>query len=127
MKYFRKEEFECRCCGSTGSPQAGENIEALVENVLDPARERLGMPIIVNSGYRCPKHNEEVGGVKNSQHMKGEAADITTGSAAGNKRLERILTEMGKYDQLIVYPFFLHVSWKRTGENRKMKFFKCNN
>ena len=126
MKYFAMKEFECRCCGSTGSPPVGENIEALVVNVLDPARERLGMPIIVNSGYRCPKHNLAVGGVKNSQHMKGEAADITTGSAAGNKRLERILTEMGKYDQLIVYPFFLHVSWKRMGGNRKMKFFKCN-
>ena len=115
MKYFRKEEFECRCCGSMGSPLVGENIEALVENVLDPARERLGMPIIVNSGYRCPKHNAEVGGVKNSQHMKGEAADIR---CEDNEQLKRLIKEQGVFDQLIVYPTFVHVSYKRVGGNR---------
>ena len=115
MKYFRKEEFECRCCGSMGSPLVGENIEALVENVLDPARERLGMPIIVNSGYRCPKHNAEVGGVKNSQHMKGEAADIR---CEDNEQLKRLIKEQGVFDQMIVYPTFVHVSYKRVGGNR---------
>ena len=87
MKYFAMKEFECRCCGSMGSPLVGENIEALVENVLDPARERFGKPIYVNSGFRCAVHNKTVGGVKNSQHMKGEAADISAGS--GTKRAGR--------------------------------------
>ena len=121
MKYFGMEEFRCKCCGSTGSPQAVANIEALVENVLDPAREKLGAPIVVNSGFRCQKHNLAVGGVTNSQHMKGEAADIR---CADLRRLKQIIIDNGRYDQLIDYGTFLHVSWKRNGGNRKQKLIK---
>ena len=130
MKYFGMEEFRCKCCGSTGSPQAVANIEALVENVLDPAREKLGAPIVVNSGYRCPRHNAAVGGVTNSQHMKGEAADIVPVNSEKLKvksdleRLKQIIIDNGRYDQLIDYGTFLHVSWKRNGGNRKQKLIK---
>lgn len=123
MKHFNYNEFKCKCCGDLPL-EAKQNVEALVNEVLDPAREELGMPVIVNSGYRCPKHNLKVGGVKNSQHMKGEAADITTGSVEGNKKLKEIIERLGKYDQLITYPSFLHVSWKRNGENRKQRLVK---
>lgn len=98
-----------------------------MRDVLDPAREKLGMPIRMNSGYRCIKHNVEVGGVERSQHLRGEAADIT---CADNARLALILEELGNYDQLIRYENadgsirFIHVSWKRTGSNRKQKMFK---
>ena len=115
MKFFSEREFACKCCGQL-PPSAEQNLQALVEHVLDPARERLGMPITVNSGYRCPTHNAKVGGVKNSQHLKGEAADIT---CADNKRLAEIIEQLGNFDQLIVYPTFLHVSYKRQGVNRE--------
>jgi len=115
MRYFEMKEFACKCCGQL-PPSAEQNLQALVDHVLDPARERLGMPITVNSGYRCPAHNKAVGGVKNSQHLKGEAADIT---CADNKRLAEIIEQLGNYDQLIVYPTFLHVSYKRQGVNRE--------
>ena len=118
MKYFAMKEFECRCCGSTGSPQVGENIEALVENVLDPVRESYGKPITVNSGYRCAKRNLAVGGAVGSQHMKGEAADITAGSPEGNETLKRLIKEQGVFDQMIIYPTIIHVSYKRSGANR---------
>jgi hypothetical protein len=121
MKHFTENEFRCRCCGSTGSPQAAANIRALVQAVLDPAREKLGLPITVNSGYRCPKHNALVGGVVNSQHMKGEAADIR---CADNKLLAEIIEQKGNFDQLIIYPTFLHVSYKRHGNNRKQIIIK---
>lgn len=121
MKHFTEKEFHCKCCGSLGTPQTLANIKALVEEVLDPAREKLGKPIVVNSGYRCPKHNLAVGGVKNSQHMAGEAADIC---CEDNKLLKQIIVENGKYDQLIEYPTFLHVSWKRNGVNRKQRLIK---
>jgi len=143
MKWFNEKEFVCRCCGEL-PPFARENIEALVENVLDPLRERYGKPIIVNSGYRCAKHNREVGGASGSQHMRGEAADIrpSTGSGSDLKRLRQLIIEsrkltsstsdatrpssselgrlslLPKFDQLIVYKSFLHVSWKRSGNNR---------
>lgn len=123
MKWFKEEEFRCRCCGQLPSG-AKANIEALVEAVLDPARERLGKPLTVTSGYRCPKHNLAVGGVVNSQHMKGEAADLC---CADNKRLAEIIEKNGKYDQMIKYLQpdgsirFIHVSWKRNGGNRKQR------
>ena len=138
MKYFRKEEFLCRCGKCEMPAEVEANIVALVENVLDPAREKFGKPIIVNSGYRCPKHNAAVGGVANSQHLRGEAADITS---ADNERLAKIIEENARFDQLICYPYqgtsaansvrdacqsyrFLHVSYKRQGGNRHQVLMK---
>lgn len=129
MKYFKMKEFECRD-GCVMPASARENIEALVENVLDPARERLGMPIRVNSGYRCAKHNRKVGGVAASQHLLGEAADVVPVNSENGKvkseleRLVRIIKELGTFDQLIVYPTFVHVSYKRIGRNRKQFIYK---
>lgn len=126
MKYFSCNEFKCRCCGQLPA-KAKANVEALVDNVLDPAREEFDGPVVVNSGYRCQKHNLEVGGVVNSQHMKGEAADVC---CEDNEKLAEIIETNGKYDQLIRYKGaggkirFIHVSWKRNGENRKQRLVK---
>ena len=139
MQYFKKEEMircyrerkqdrcaECRLQQRATRLPNGieENIEALAEQVLDPARRKLGKPIIVNSGFRCPLHNERVGGVYNSQHVSGQAADIRCDD---NMKLARIIKENGRFDQLIVYPTFLHVSWKRVGENRRQVLKKVDN
>ena len=78
------------------------NIEALVHEVLDPARCILGLPIRINSGFRCLIHNTAVGGAKNSQHTLGQAADLSVGSPEANLRLARILAA-GIYDQMILY------------------------
>ena len=101
--------------------EAEENLRALVDEVLDPLREAYGKPIRVNSGYRCPKLNTLVGGTPNSQHMRGEAADIqpVVGKEADLPELARILIENGKFDQLILYPTFIHVSYRKLGWNRK--------
>jgi len=148
MKHFSEKEFWCRCSqcqkgdAEMGIPPGGmigsvkENIKALVENVLDPLREKYGKPIVVNSGYRCPKHNLAVGGASRSQHLLGEAADIAPVSSfrvqdPGYKdelaRLVEIIKENGKFDQLIIYPTFVHVSWKRFGPNRKQTLRKVSN
>lgn len=130
MKYFRKEEM-ARCFRANGArcrecplkqpaeklPDGVEaSLKALVEEVLDPARADYGKAVAVNSGFRCEKHNREVGGVPTSQHLRGEAADV---HCEDNRRLARIIVENGRFDQLIVYPTFVHVSWKRQGGNRK--------
>ena len=52
------------------------NIRNLCEQVLEPLREHFQEAVYVTSGYRCPQLNSAVGGVANSQHMRGEAADI---------------------------------------------------
>ena len=123
MKYFRTKEFECKCgqCSMPSDVQA--NINALVNNVLDPLREAYGKPIYVNSGYRCEKHNKAVGGVPKSQHKVGEAADISLRLTAYGlqdelMKLVRIIVAQGRFDQLILYPTFLHVSYRRSGVNR---------
>lgn len=127
MKWFSMNEFECHC-GCRMPDSARANIEALVEQVLDQARERYGKPVCVNSGYRCARHNAAVGGVANSQHLRGEAADIC---CSDNERLSKIIEENGRYDQLIRYMGpggkirFIHVSWKRNGQNRKQVLRKA--
>lgn len=97
MKHFTIEELTKSAVaqreGIDNTPTAAvmEQLAELVENVLDPLREAWGAPVTVTSGYRCQALNKAVGGVKNSQHMLGQAADITTGSPAENKRLMRIM------------------------------------
>ena len=82
----------------------------------------LGKPIGVNSGYRSPALNAAVGGAAASQHMKGEAADITTGSVADNLRLfERIAASAIPFDQLIDENRgrWIHISYRADGKNRR--------
>ena len=52
------------------------NLRNLCQQVLEPLRQHFGTPVVISSGYRCPALNRAVGGVPNSQHLKGEAADI---------------------------------------------------
>ena len=112
MKYFGIRELipcvdgHCKD-GRCGVPDSGivkvpseviGNAIALVEEVLDPLRKAYGKPIRVNSGYRCPAKNKAVGGATASQHMKGEAADITAGSPEENLILAQLLVKAGKYE-----------------------------
>jgi len=129
-KYFKKEEL-ARCFRANGArckkcplkqpadklPDGVEgNLDALAEQVLEPARQRLGKPITVNSGYRCQLHNKAVGGATSSQHMRGEATDLRFDGKP--EILAKAIVDGGKWDQLILYPTFVHVSYKRNGMNR---------
>ncbi len=108
MKYFTIEEL-CRSdtaqrLGLANRPtaQAIEKMTALVDNVLDPLRQAWGGPITVSSGYRCAALNKAVGGVANSQHLLGEAADITVGSRTQNRKLFQLIRDLKlPFDQLI--------------------------
>ena len=93
-----------------------DNIKALVENVLQPLRDAWGGPIFINSGYRSKELNEAVGGVETSQHCKGQAADCGCTDPYALAKL--VLRMKLPFDQLIVYPDFLHISYKDDGENR---------
>ena len=82
MKYFSIEELvksasaERLAIDNTPPRAAQRMLTILVEQLLDPIRRRYGAPIIVTSGYRCPALNTAVGGVANSHHIVGCAADI---------------------------------------------------
>lgn len=125
MKYFKISEFLCRC-GCQMPASVRSNIAALTDNTLDPAREAFGAPVDVTSGYRCAKHNAVVGGVKNSQHQVGQAADLNAGTPYKNLRLAQIIAQQGNFDQMILYvdrattlaTRFIHVSYKASGQNR---------
>ena len=94
MKYFKMKEFSHSDTAvslgidNTIPKECVANLEHLVHCVLDPLREHWGLPIRVTSGYRCPELNDEVGGVEESWHMDGCAADIT---ANGNNEEYRRL------------------------------------
>lgn len=104
-KYFTKNEFRCACCGEL--PDGGID-ERLLE-VCDAIREAIGKPITVLSGYRCAKHNAEVGGVPNSQHVLGTAADLTF-DEVDIERLAQVAEAVGA-DGIGRYPeqSFVHV------------------
>ncbi|MBO5249367.1 MAG: peptidase M15 [Muribaculaceae bacterium] len=79
---------------NTPQPHHITNLQRLVTVVLDPAREQIGIPIYVNSGYRCPRLNKAVGGAPKSFHLQGRAADITTRKLSNNMRLYLILEKL---------------------------------
>lgn len=103
---------------NTPTPEASAALDALMWNVLDPIRRIWGKPIIVNSGYRCPKLNATIGGSATSQHMKGEAADITAGDPTKNKELFDMIAQSAiPFDQLIDEKNYrwIHVSYRPNG------------
>lgn len=73
IEFFARAEFACKCGKCGGFPV--EPDDKLVRTV-DEIRRRLGVPISINSGIRCPVHNANVGGVSNSEHLGGNAADL---------------------------------------------------
>ena len=91
------------------------NINLLVDNVLDPVRDMVNVPIIITSGYRCPQVNRLVGGVNNSQHMSGCAADFHVMGFTPSMMYEVFLYIFNtlEYDQLIYYRSknIIHVSY----------------
>lgn len=93
-----------------------DSIKALVDSVLQPLRDAVGIPLHINSGYRCEELNAAVGGVPTSQHIKGEAADVAFDVPI---ILARIAVEHQlPFDQMILYPTFVHFSHKLNGPQR---------
>lgn len=78
--------------------------------LLEPARSVVG-PIIINSGFRCEAVNRKVGGVKNSQHLIGQAADIRPKDPSKFKQLVEFLQTHLYTDQLLTGHGWLHISW----------------
>lgn len=109
LKYFTEKELACKCCGvDKTTPEFKEK--------LDELRELYGKPLIVNSAYRCPKHNAEVGGVKNSQHLLGIAADIKDVS----KDFRDLAYSLGW--TLIEYKRFTHIDRRENQIRIKGKY-----
>ena len=80
MKNFTLDEFKCKCCGV-------QHMDGIFLTQLDDAREYAGVPFQITSGYRCEKHNKEVGSTSKN-HTSGKASDIAC--SVGTMRLKMI-------------------------------------
>ena len=143
--HFSLSEFvasrTARAHGINNTPpqEAVENLRALCVHTLEPLREALGLPIVITSGYRCKELNHLlVNHSAKSQHMNGQAADFYVGwngTEEDNKPSRRellirafrqIITDDAiAFDQLIIYPSFIHVSYVRSGRKNRSKLTKA--
>ena len=109
--------------------EAVENLKRLCQGSLEPLREELGLPMVITSGFRTKTLNDLLAhSSERSQHMQGQAADFYV--APGQSGLSRrellikafrliITSEQIDYDQLILYPSFIHVSYVSRERNRR--------
>lgn len=111
IEFFDRDEFKCQCKGKycDGFPEEPE--EELVRT-CDEIRRRLGVPVSIvdsgGSGVRCPRHNAAVGGVGNSNHLYGRAADLH--SKKSPEEMARVAEEvMGNTGELGIYSWGIHV------------------
>lgn len=130
--YFTMEELIYSATALRGglrnrtTREAEENLLMLRAHVLDPTREAMGQPIQVTSGFRTSALNTLIGGALKSQHMKGEAADISilgsTLTAVKNREMFRYIRDHLTFDQLILENggSWVHVSyvWRDPTKNR---------
>ena len=104
-----------------------KNLRNLCFEVLQRLRDHLGSPVIINSGYRCPELNVAVGGVKNSQHCRGEAADIRIASPKQGREWAAWIEDNCRFDQMLLErnkngAVWLHVSCKRDASKNRQSF-----
>lgn len=135
--HFNLQEFvksqKARDHGIDNTPpdEAVENLRALCEHTLEPLRNALGFPIIITSGFRTKALNDILAHAsERSQHMAGQAADFYIGWGQRLKGLSArellikafrliIQNDAIDYDQLILYPTFIHVSYVSRERNRR--------
>ncbi len=101
IRHFSAEEFRCPCCGR-------QEMDLAFVSRLDNVRERLGAPLAVLSGFRCPEHNRRIGGAEDSAHLRGLAADLGCAGSAIRLRLLEELRQEG-FNRLGLGASFIHV------------------
>ena len=112
--------------GIDNSPtsEAIQCIDDLVTNVLDRLRSEWGRPIIITSGYRCKELNVAVGGARNSQHLKGQAADIVSDDFDEFRRFVCRWCKGNEFDQCIFEhgggKEWIHISYVEGRNRRQM-------
>lgn len=111
IEFFTREEFRCQCGGKYCDGFPVEPEETLVRTV-DAIRRRLGIPVSIvdggGSGVRCVQHNADVGGVANSEHLYGRAADLHSG--ASPEQMKQAAEEvMGNSGGIGIYSWGIHV------------------
>ena len=141
-KNFTYEEFirssTAERMGIDNRPKTKEEEKKVIENlrnlcleVLQPLRDYVGAPVHINSGYRCKALNLAVGGVKNSQHSRGEAADIRIASPKQGREWAAWIADNCRFDQMLLERnknggVWLHVSCKRDEKANRQVFSRMD-
>lgn len=113
IQHFRRDEFRCKC-GKFCNGFPVEPDKTMVR-YADAIRERLGVPLIVNSGVRCKTHNANVGGVANSQHVLGTACDLGCPSGTTPAEMAEIAEEViGNTGGIGIYDWGIHIDSRKT-------------
>lgn len=117
MKYFTKDELKCKC----GCSKIIINNDFLKK--IEELRKFLDFPFIVNSYFRCEKHNKEIGGVNNSHHLTGNAIDIRANGVKALMIVENV-TAFG-IKGIGVYKTFIHLDdgGKNDEKNKRLRFW----
>ena len=105
-----------------------ENMKTLAKEFFEPLREKCGVPIQINSFFRCEELNQAISGsATTSQHIKGQAIDLDATKGMTNKELFCIIKQEFEFDKLIwehgdsENPAWIHVSYNK-GQNRKLVY-----
>lgn len=127
-EFIKSSTGESLKIDNTPTQEIVNKLRLLCEKVVQPVRDALGKPIVINSGYRCPKLNKAVKGAKNSQHLEGCACDMEI-MGMNNYELACWIRDHMKFDQLILeYATnlkqnpnngWVHVSYKATGNRQQ--------
>lgn len=113
IKYFKKPEFSCKC----GKYCNGYPVEIDINmvKIADEIRNRIGKPIQINSGIRCKTHNANVGGVSNSQHLLGKAADLGCPTGCTPTQMASIAEKIiGNTGGIGTYSWGIHIDTRST-------------
>ena len=103
LKHFKYEEF-----ASPDLPDSGYLMDSTFVGMLDNARESSSVPFKINSAYRSEKHNQRVGGKKNSSHLVGKAADISCTDSRSRWIIISALQKAG-FNRIGIAKSFIHV------------------
>jgi len=102
MRYFQIEEFDSRDVKGSGS-----NMDATFLSMIDEARAIANIPFKITSGYRTEKHNNKIGGVKDSSHLKGLAADVQCTDSRSRYIMLNALNKVG-FCRIGISDTFIH-------------------
>lgn len=113
-KYFKLSDFACKCCGEN-------KIDPVFVDMLEAARNFAGVPFVINSGYRCEKHNKAVGSSADN-HPSGEAADISCTEGPMRMKIIEALIRAG-FRRIGFHKSFIHADRMDQSHGRPQSFW----
>ncbi len=108
IKYFKREEFRCKCGGKYCNGFTAEPSEKLMR-IADQVRDHFDNPMTVSSGVRCETHNKKVGGVANSRHISGKAMDFRVDGFSADMVLAYVHQQSGIHYAYAIDRDFVHM------------------